>query len=107
MQKKYAVLGGAFVVLGVFTAAILRPGDSPRKAREQTLEQDLFTLREIVSQYTLDNHRRPQSLNDLVSAGYLKGLPIDPTTGRNDTWVVVWSHDPKTPGIVEIRSPHR
>jgi hypothetical protein len=25
-------------------------------------------------------------------------------TGRNDTWVVEWSNDPKMPGIVGIRS---
>jgi general secretion pathway protein G len=87
--------------------AILLPCYSPRKAREQILNQDLITLREIVSQYTLDNHRRPHSLNDLVAPGYLKELPTDPTKRRKDTWVVVWSHDPKTPGIIEIRSRHR
>jgi general secretion pathway protein G len=41
----------------------------------------------VISQYTLDKQKAPQSLDDLVSSGYLKQLPVDPTSGRNDTWV--------------------
>ena len=57
------------------------------RARESVLRQNLFTLRSVISQYTLDKQKAPQSLDDLVSAGYLKQLPVDPTSGRNDTWV--------------------
>jgi len=41
----------------------------------------------VISQYTLDKQKAPQSLDDLVTAGYLKQLPVDPTSGRSDTWV--------------------
>jgi general secretion pathway protein G len=56
------------------------------RARESVLRQNLFTLRSVISQYTLDKQKAPQSLDDLVSAGYLKQIPTDPMTTRNDTW---------------------
>jgi general secretion pathway protein G len=61
-------------------------------------------MNQILNQYTLDNHKHPLSLDDLVAAGYLKQMPTDPMAERNDTWVLEWSDDPKTPGIVGIRS---
>ncbi len=73
-------------------------------AREAALRQDLFTMRTLIAQYVADLHRRPQSLSDLVVAGYLKKIPIDPITGRSDTWVLVLSKDQKTPGIENMRS---
>jgi len=57
---------------------------SIHKAKESLLREDLFQLRSLISQYTLDKQQAPQSLEDLVTAGYLKHLPVDPTTGRAD-----------------------
>jgi general secretion pathway protein G len=56
------------------------------RAKESVLRQDLFTLRSVIDQYTLDRQKSPQSLEDLVKAGYLRMLPTDPFTGRNDSW---------------------
>src|SRR5579872_217896 len=57
------------------------------RARETVLKDDLFTLRKLIDQYTLDKQQPPQSLDDLVEAGYLHGgLPNDPFTGSNQTW---------------------
>ena len=53
-------------------------------ARESVLRQNLFTLRTLISQYTLDKQKAPQSLEDLVSAGYLKQIPADPITNTAD-----------------------
>jgi competence protein ComGC len=60
--------------------------DNIRRSREAVLRQDLLTLRSLISQYTLDRQKVPQSLDDLVRAGYLKQVPFDPITGRRDTW---------------------
>jgi len=57
------------------------------RARESVLKQNLFTIRSVISQFTLDKQKAPQSLDDLVTSGYLKQIPQDPITGRNDTWV--------------------
>ena len=63
------------------------------RARESVLKQNLFTLRSVISQYTLDKQKAPQALDDLVTSGYLKQIPQDPVTGRNDTWVADQSQD--------------
>ena len=57
------------------------------RAKESVLRQDLFQLRSLISQYTLDKQKAPQSLDDLVQAGYIKQIPNDPTTGKPD-WTV-------------------
>ena len=57
------------------------------RAREAVLRNDLFTLRSSIDQYTLDKQKAPQSLQDLVTAGYIKSIPKDPITNSADTWV--------------------
>ena len=72
--------------------------------RERVLRDDSSILRFEIKQYTIDHQKRPQSLSDLVEGGYLKQLPIDPFTGRKDTWVPEFSRDQKNPGITDVRS---
>jgi general secretion pathway protein G len=93
-------------VLVLLAAKLLLPSyvTSPQQARERIVRQDLFILRAVIDQYTLDKEKRPHSLDDLVLAGYLKDVPLDPSTGRTDTWIVECSKDPKTPGIVGINA---
>jgi len=78
-------------------------------AHEAVLRDDLFTMRSLIQQYTLDKQKAPQSLEDLVSAGYIKQIPKDPFTGTADTWVtdqedVLLSVDQQQPGIVDVHS---
>lgn len=80
-----------------------------RSAREAALRQDLHTMRDAIEQYTEDKAEAPQSLDDLVQAGYLKSLPVDPMTHRNDTWVPdmsdsLTSIDQSQPGIDDVHS---
>jgi general secretion pathway protein G len=79
------------------------------RAREAVLQQDLDTLRKCISSYTADKERAPQSLDDLVSAGYLREIPIDPFTRSRDTWVTTMedgmeSIDQNQPGISDVHS---
>ncbi len=79
-------------------------------AREAVLRDDLFTMRKLIDQYTIDKQQPPTSLDDLVTAGYLRGgVPVDPFTGSNDTWKtdteeVPISPDQATSGIVDVHS---
>ncbi|HEX3322311.1 MAG TPA: prepilin-type N-terminal cleavage/methylation domain-containing protein [Terriglobales bacterium] len=90
------------VAVPLYTQSILR-------ARESVLRQDLFTLRSVISQFTLDKQRAPQSLDDLVQAGYIKQIPTDPFTNKNDTWQleqedVLLAVDQQQPGITDVHS---
>ena len=70
-------------------AMIAIPGylRSVNKAKEAVLKEDLHTMRVAIDSYTVDKEKAPQGLDDLVQAGYLKTVPIDPITSRNDTWI--------------------
>lgn len=97
------------ILLILITIAIPIYNQSILRARESVLRQDLFTMRQVIDQYTLDKQKAPQSLEDLVSAGYLKLIPNDPFTGRNDTWQTVQEDttiDPSVtePGITDVHS---
>ncbi len=90
------------IAVPIYTASI-------NHAKEAVLRDDLFTLRSCIDQYTMDKQKAPQSLDDLVAAGYLKQLPVDPFTGRNDSWVPTQDDtlmDPSQtePGIVDVHS---
>lgn len=64
------------------------------QAKEATLKDTLFKLRDTIDKYTLDKEEAPQTLEDLVQAKYLREVPIDPITGRNDTWEVEMEEEP-------------
>jgi general secretion pathway protein G len=64
-----------------------------RAAREAVLREDLHTLRTAIDSYTVDKQKAPQSLDDLVSSGYIRTMPIDPFTHRSDTWIPVQDDD--------------
>jgi general secretion pathway protein G len=78
------------------------------QARESVLRSNLSTLRNVISQYTLDKQKAPQSLDDLVTAGYLRQIPVDPMT-RQPNWEVVQEDvmmavDQQDPGITDVHS---
>jgi general secretion pathway protein G len=60
-------------------------------AKEAVLREDLQVIRTAIGSYTVDKQKAPQSLDDLVTAGYLKAIPKDPITGRKDCWVATQS----------------
>jgi general secretion pathway protein G len=78
------------------------------QARESVLRSNLNTLRNVISQYTLDKQKAPQSLDDLKSAGYLREIPVDPMT-REANWEPVQEDtlmavDQQEPGITDVHS---
>ena len=97
------------LLLILVTIAVPIYNQSILRAKESVLTQDLFTLRNIIDQYTLDKQKAPQSLEDLVSAGYIHHIPVDPFTGKADTWAVeqedvTQSPEQTEPGISDVHS---
>ena len=58
-----------------------------QRAKEATLKEDLHTMRTAIDSYTVDKEKGPDSLDDLVQAGYLKSIPVDPITSSSETWI--------------------
>lgn len=92
----------ASIAIPVYTIHVLH-------AREAVLKEDLYSMRNAIDQYTQDKDKAPQSLDDVVSAGYLRAIPKDPFTGQKDTWETVSddsvaSMEQTEGGIVDVHS---
>lgn len=78
-------------------------------AREAVLKEDLFRMRDAIDQYYADKTKYPASLQDLVSDGYLREIPIDPFTNSKETWQAVNAETnvndtTAQPGIYDVKS---
>lgn len=79
------------------------------RAKESVLKNNLFTIRTVIDEYTYDKQKAPQNLRDLVDAGYLRQVPLDPFTGSTETWQIVMedsmsSANQTEPGIFDVHS---
>ena len=76
-------------------------------ARETVLRDDLFKMRSLLDQYAADKGQLPQSLDDLVSSGYVRELPVDPITDQKD-WSITTGDDPNSQedqqGVTDVHS---
>jgi general secretion pathway protein G len=76
------------VIVGLFSALIVATlaamfsinQHEVRRAKQAVLEEDHRVIQTAIHAYTVDKGHPPQSLNDLVDAGYLKAIPQDPPT---------------------------
>jgi general secretion pathway protein G len=73
-------------------------------SREQVLRANLAVTRHVLDKYYEDNGLYPETLAALVDKGYLRAIPIDPLTGKRDTWVVVAPDDPAKGGVLDVHS---
>ena len=90
------------VALPIYNRSIIR-------AKESVLKSNLFTMRTVIDEYTYDKQKAPQTLNDLVSDGYLRQVPVDPMTNNAESWKIIMEDASNTvnqsePGIFDIRS---
>lgn len=99
------VIAIILVLLGI---AVTRYERAVLRAHEAVLHQDLQAMRQAIDNYTLDKEAAPQSLDDMVSAGYLRSIPTDPITQAKDWRLefkdVLLSPDQSTTGITDIHS---
>ncbi len=110
------ILGFTFVELMVvitiivilISMAIPIYNNTIRRSKESVLKNNLFTLRTVIDNYTYDKQKAPQSLQDLVSEGYLREVPLDPMTGSSN-WRTIMeqagqSVNQSEPGIFDVKS---
>jgi general secretion pathway protein G len=96
------------IIMILMAVAVPVYNQSIVQARESVLRSNLSTLRSVISQYTLDKQKAPQSLDEIVTAGYLRQIPLDPMT-RQPNWEVVQEDlmmavDQQEPGITDVKS---
>ena len=97
------------IIVVLVTMAIPIYQKSILRAKESVLKNNLFTIRTVIDNYTYDKQKAPPSLQDLVSEGYLREVPVDPMTGSSQTWKTILedatqSVNQSEPGIFDVRS---
>ena len=98
------------LIIGVLMAiAVPNYVSAVKGAKESVLREDLHVMRQAIQAYTMDKQKAPQSLQDLVDAGYLREIPVDPMTRSADTWNTdqsdaMSSVDQTEPGIDDVHS---
>lgn len=85
--------------------------NTPIKAKEAALKENLFTFRSCLDQYKADKGRYPESLEVLVQEKYIRKVPVDPFTKSADTWELVFEEpdsaeaaSEEPPGIIDVKS---
>ena len=75
--------------------------------REAVLKDDLRKMRTLIDQFAADKGRLPQSLDEMVSEGYMREVPVDPFTGQKD-WAIATGEDPNSltgeSGMTDVHS---
>jgi general secretion pathway protein G len=96
------------LILVLLSIALPMYSQAMRRSKEAKLRHNMRNLNEVIQMYSLDKKKAPQSLDDLVQAGYFKFIPED-ITGRSDTWVTEPEDpqnamDPNETGIGSVHS---
>ena len=112
LQRGYTLLE-LIIVMAVISVLISMAvplyQKSLQRTKETLLKNNLFTLRTQIDEYTFDKQKAPQTLQDLVSEGYLRAVPVDPITGSDRSWRIIMEDslsmvNQTQPGIFDIRS---
>src|SRR5262245_45273337 len=97
------------LIITLSTIAVVQYRHSVVYSKEAALKEDLFRMKEAIDQYYADKNQYPSTLDDLVSAGYLRAVPVDPITNSATTWQTIPPEpDPNNPlligGVYSVKS---
>lgn len=90
------------VIALLLTIAAPRYLASVDRAREATLRENLYVMRDAIDKFHADKRAYPASLQELVAQRYLRAIPLDPTTESATTWIVVTAKGQQ--GVADVRS---
>lgn len=92
------------IVAMILTIAAPRYFGNLDAAKENTLREDLFVMRDAIDKHFADQGRYPDSLSDLVAKRYLRAVPVDPITQKTSTWVVKPPPDASLGTMYDVQS---
>jgi general secretion pathway protein G len=90
------------LIMILASLGLMQYRNSVRTAKEATLRSNLMIMRDAIDQYYADKAKYPESLNALVSEGYLRSIPEDKITNSSDTWTTVPA--PSEPGTLSTNA---
>lgn len=108
MHRRGFTLIELLVVLAIIATLLLlatpRYFSSLEKSKEAVLKENLFQVRDAISQHYADKGRYPESIEMLVTEKYLRRAPVDPVTESTATWIVVPPQDLQKGRVYDVKS---
>ena len=122
MTRRHSVPGGSprgftllelMIVLSLIvllaSIGLMQYRSTVQRGREAVLAENLYRMRDAIDQFHVDKGKYPADLSELVSAGYLRSIPLDPMTNSTESWQLIPAEpDPSNPtadiGIYDIKS---
>ncbi len=92
------------IIALLLSIAVPKYFGSVDRSRETILRQDLSVMREAIDKYYGDKNRYPDSLEDLVTAKYIRSIPKDPITNSESTWIIIAPKSGLTGTVYDIKS---
>ena len=81
-------------IIGIIAGiAVAQLRTRPQAAKEAVLKENLYAMRDVIDQYFADKGKYPESLDALVTDGYMRRIPTDPITGSSESWEIVHAED--------------
>lgn len=110
LEKGFSLLElmiAMFIMIILLSVAVPTYRVLVQNARETVLKQNLQQIRRAIDQYGGDKGKLPQSIDDLVEAGYLREKPVDPITEKAE-WKEIQGDDINSPdggqGLKDVKS---
>ena len=92
------------IIALLLTIAVPKYFGSVDRSRESILRQDLATMREALDKYYGDTGQYPDALEDLTKKKYLRGIPRDPMTDSDTTWVIIAPTNDAKGAVYDVKS---
>ncbi len=98
MMTVIAIIGIlAAIAAPIFQRSVIR-------AKEASLRNSLFVLRDVLDQYYADHGDYPESLEVLTQKKYIRSISKDPFTKSEETWILIPPEEEGFSGIYDIHS---
>jgi len=95
-------------IIGILTnMALPNVQRSIIRAKETSLKNTLFVLRDVIDQHYADHGKFPEALEDLTEKKYIRDLPKDPFTSSTFTWIIIPPGEGEEGAVFDIHSGSR
>jgi general secretion pathway protein G len=90
------------IMASLLTLVVPRYFHQTERASETVLKHNLVAIRDAIDKFYADTGRYPSSVAELVSQKYLREMPMDPITNKNDSWQPIAPSNAS--GVYDVKS---
>lgn len=72
-------------LLTILLAVAARYPESVARSKQAVWKQDRTVVLHAIEDYVIEKKKQPQSIQEMIDAGYLHSIPVNPVTGEEAT----------------------